>query len=73
MADRRQEINSLTHCVQQYCELYRRSLRMDVLQEDDSLRRIFEDVLRYEFDIENLAFEGGGAKMASYVGVIKVR
>ena len=45
---------------------------MDVLQEDDSLRRIFEDVLRYEFDIENLAFEGGGAKMASYVGVIKV-
>ena len=46
---------------------------MDLVQEDIGLLKIFENLLRYEFDFENLAFEGGGNKGYAYFGVIKVR
>ena len=39
---------------------------MDSLEEE--LRRVNE----YEFNFENLVFEGGGMKMGAYIGVVKV-
>ena len=45
---------------------------MDIFEEDAVLNKIFDEVSKYDFDIENLAFEGGGAKMAAYFGVVKV-
>ena len=45
---------------------------MDCVEEEGDLKATFEELKKYEFDFENLAFEGGGAKMASYVGVIEV-
>ena len=48
-------------------------IEMDLVQEDIGLLKIFENLLRYEFDFENLAFEGGGNKGYAYFGVIKVR
>ena len=45
---------------------------MDIFEEDVVLNNLFDEVSKYDFDIENLAFEGGGAKMAAYFGVVKV-
>lgn len=46
---------------------------MELLKlDDDELQDIYRDVLKYDFDFENLAFEGGGAKLAGYFGVVKV-
>ena len=45
---------------------------LDVHVDDPELLETFDDVVKYDFDFENLAFEGGGAKMAAYFGSVKV-
>ena len=37
------------------------------------MKQQFKSVFKYKYDFENLAFEGGGAKMIAYAGVAKVR
>ena len=39
---------------------------------DDYIREQYETIKHYDFMFENLAFEGGGAKMIGYVGAITV-
>ena len=46
---------------------------MDFDEADKELKEQFEQLKKYDFDFENLAFEGGGAKMAAYAGAIEVR
>ena len=38
----------------------------------EDLETEYRKIKDYDFDFENLAFEGGGVKMASYIGVVKV-
>ena len=45
---------------------------MDTFKTDESVRKQIKDVSDYNYDFENLAFEGGGAKMIAYAGVVKV-
>ena len=45
---------------------------MDFKEDDIHLKESFEELKKYNFDYENLAFEGGGAKMAAYGGAIEV-
>ena len=40
---------------------------------DPSVKQQFRGLLKYNYDFENLAFEGGGAKMIAYAGVAKVK
>ena len=45
---------------------------MATIKIDEELQEKLNQFKKYEFEFENLVFEGGGAKMASYVGGIKV-
>ena len=38
----------------------------------EDLEAEYRKIQDYDFDFENLAFEGGGVKMASYIVVVKV-
>ena len=42
------------------------------LHADDYIREQYDTIKHYDFMFENLAFEGGGAKMIGYVGAITV-
>ena len=46
---------------------------MDSYKTDPNLKKLMERVSQYNYAFENLAFEGGGAKMVAYAGVVKVR
>ena len=46
---------------------------MDTYKLDPSVKQQFSSLLKYNYDFENLAFEGGGAKMIAYAGAAKVK
>ena len=45
---------------------------MECIETEDNLREALDQLKVHHYEFENLAFEGGGAKMGSYVGAIKV-
>ena len=46
---------------------------MATIKMDEEFQEQFHQFKKYKFDFENLAFAGGGAKIASYLGGIMVR
>ena len=38
----------------------------------EDLEKEYNKIKDYEFDFENLVFEGGGVKMGGYIGAVKV-
>lgn len=45
---------------------------MDSLKNEDALKQHLQTLKQYDYGFENLVFEGGGAKISAYVGVVKV-
>lgn len=45
---------------------------MNSIHSEEELKQKLESIKGYNYEFENLAFEGGGAKMAAYVGSVKV-
>ena len=52
--------------------LYGNALSVENWAMMDSLEEELRKVNEYDFDFENLVFEGGGMKMGAYIGVVKV-
>jgi hypothetical protein len=42
------------------------------LESEPHLMELLKELRQHSYDVENLAFEGGGAKMVAYIGAVKV-